>query len=90
MNQKQVRASIACMSAADLCEVIDALGRAYDHATQLKAGARLPESAAFGAIALDLEYSLSIIRRSARVDPAAQPSEVDRRKSPRGPVSLQF
>nr|WP_111301420.1 hypothetical protein [Paracoccus saliphilus] len=77
MNPKQVKTSIAGMSDADLCEVIVALGRAYDQATQLKVSARLPECAAFGAIARDLEYSLSIIRRSAPEDPAAQTLEVD-------------
>lgn len=75
MNVSQFKAAIASMADVDLREVIDAFGRAFDHAAQLKVSARLPECAAFGAIARDLDYALGIIRRSAPEDPA--PTEME-------------
>lgn len=75
MDVSRFKAAIAGMSDADLCEVLNALGRARDHAAQLKISARLPEGAAFGAIARDLDYGLGIIRASAPEDPA--PTGID-------------
>ncbi|MBM3604209.1 MAG: hypothetical protein FJX25_05495 [Alphaproteobacteria bacterium] len=77
MNVSQFKAAIANMADADLREALDAIGRARDHAAQLKISARLPECAAFGAIARDLDYSLGIIRRSAPEDPAAEDRDAE-------------
>lgn len=60
-----VRTPIANMSDAEFNELLSALGRAREHARLLMREARLPECAAFGAIALDLEYSISILGQSA-------------------------
>lgn len=62
MDATQFKAAVTGMPDADLREVIGALDRARDQATQLKISARLPECAAFGAIARDLDYSLGLIR----------------------------
>ncbi|TJZ76882.1 hypothetical protein [Paracoccus hibiscisoli] len=77
MNATQFKAAIAGMSDADLCEVIDAFGHAHDHAVQMRTSARLPESAAFGAIGRDLDYGLGIIRQSAPEGPAAKDMDAD-------------
>lgn len=58
----QFKSAIAGMADVSLQEVVDALHRARDNAAQLKDQARLPECAAFGAIARDLDYGLSTIR----------------------------
>jgi hypothetical protein len=63
MDRDQRNTAVAGMVDARLGEAINAICRARDHATQLKISARLPECAAFGAIARDLDYSLSTIRQ---------------------------
>lgn len=73
MDADQCRAAIAGMADDSLHEAVDALCRARDHAMQLKVNARLPERAAFGAIARDLDYSLSTIRQYA---PAASADKI--------------
>lgn len=72
MDTNQFRAAVNSMSESDLSEVINALDRARDHAVQLTHSARLPECAAFGAVAADLEYGLRIICQSATAENAVK------------------
>lgn len=96
MDADQCRAAIAGMADDSLHEAVDALCRARDHAMQLKVNARLPERAAFGAIARDLDYSLSTIRRYTPAASADKKKQADEamaaalgnliRSGPRGAV----
>lgn len=61
MSVPCVKTPIANMSDAEFNELLSALGRAREHARLLMREARLPECAAFGAIALDLDYSFSLL-----------------------------
>lgn len=61
MSAAHTQASIANMSDTQFNELLSALGRAREHARLLMLEGRLPERAAFGAIALDLDYSFSIL-----------------------------
>lgn len=77
MEANQFRAALNSMSESDLSEVINAIDRARDHAVQLTHSARLPECAAFGAIAADLEYCLRIICQSATAENAVKVMDAD-------------
>ncbi|QDA36089.1 hypothetical protein E4191_18360 (plasmid) [Paracoccus liaowanqingii] len=63
MDAHQFKAAIGGMSEANTREILDPLDRARAHAMLLRIRLRLPERAAFGAIAEDLDYALSIIPR---------------------------
>lgn len=65
MSAASTQASIANMSDTEFNELLSALGRAREHARLLMLEGRLPERAAFGAIALDLDYSFSILKHAA-------------------------
>ncbi|TGN51325.1 hypothetical protein E4L95_16835 [Paracoccus liaowanqingii] len=77
MDAYQFKAAIDGMSEGDLLEVINAFKRARTHALQLKHSARLPERAAFGAIAVDLDYSLGLICRILAAQHTANDTEAN-------------